>query len=251
MTATTKVPLGASTTVRKWYLDVNTGTVDAPVWTGVFGITNFQPALTPGLQDDSDFDSQGYGSQTATKLDWSLTATVSRKSQADAPTAYDPGQEALRLIANNLGVDNRIQVRWYEMEPGGPRVEAYSGFGVVTWSPQGGAMDALDTVQVVINGQGQRTAIAHPDASADVPVINSLSPTTVAAAGGDEVVINGDYLTGATAGTGGGTPLATTPWALGGDGEIVFAAPAHAAGNVMVTVTTSAGTSNSKQLTYS
>ena len=69
MTATTKVPLGASTLVRKWYLDVNTGSVAIPVWVGVFGLLDFQPVLNPTLQDDSDFDSGGYKSSTVTALE--------------------------------------------------------------------------------------------------------------------------------------------------------------------------------------
>lgn len=251
MTATEKTPLGASTLVRKWYLDVNTGTSGSPTWVGVFGMLNFQPTFNPTLQDDSDFDAQGYKSSTVTALEWGATLTVSRKVQAASPTAYDPGQEFLRTTSETQGSLNHVQVRFYEMSPGGPRVEAYSGWAAVTWSPQGGAMDALDTVSVTLTGQGQRSDIAHPDASADVPAIVSLTPSSAAAAGGEEVVISGDYFTGATAVSVGGTPLATTAWTLMNDGQIVFTTPAHAAGNVMVAVTTPAGASNNKQLTYS
>jgi hypothetical protein len=162
MPATTKVPLGEATTVRKWYLDVNAGTHASPVWTGVFGITEFQPALEPTLQDDSDMDSGGYKSQTVTALAWSLAMKVVRKVQADDAEAYDVGQEILRAAAENMGVGNQVEVRWYEMEPDGPREEAYSGYAAVSWSPDGGAMDALDTVSVTLTGKGARTAITHP-----------------------------------------------------------------------------------------
>lgn len=249
MSVPARTPLGASTTVRKWYLDVNTGTDTAPVWTGVFGITNFQPTYNPTLQDDSDFDSQGYKSSTATALEWGATLTVSRKAQADAPTAYDPGQEKLRAVASTLGTSNRVQVRFYEMEPNGPREEAYSGYCAVTWAPQGGAMDALDTVQVTLTGQGQRSDITHPDGTSDTPVITSLSPSTGVAAG-DEIVLSGSYLSGATAVTVAGTPLASSAWDVVSDGEIVFVAPAHATGAATVTVTTPGGTSASVNLTY-
>ena len=79
MPATTKTPLGASTVNRKWYLDVNTGTPETPTWVGVFGITDFTPGLSPVLQDDSDYDSEGYGSQTKTGASWTLSGTVARK----------------------------------------------------------------------------------------------------------------------------------------------------------------------------
>lgn len=162
MPATTKVPLGASTTNRKWYLDINTGTDLVPVWTGVFGVTDFTPALDNTLQDDSDYDSEGYKSQTKTASQWSLTGAVKRAVTEALATAYDPGQEALRLAGDENGVANSVQVRWYEMEEDGPRVEAYSGRGAVSWTPNGGPMDALSTANFSIMGQGKRTPIAHP-----------------------------------------------------------------------------------------
>ena len=249
MTVPTRTPLGASTLVRKWYLDVNTGTDAAPVWTGVFGMLNFQPSFTPTLQDDSDFDAQGYKSSTVTALEWGASLTVSRKVVDNAPTTYDPGQEKLRAVSETQGTSNHVQVRFYEMTPGGPRVEAYSGHVAVTWSPQGGAMDALDTVQVTLTGQGQRSDITHPDSSSDTPVITSLAPNTAVAAG-EEIVLRGSYLTGATAVTVAGTPLATADWTFIDDGEIVFIAPAHATGTAAVSVTTPAGTSPTVNLTY-
>ena len=94
MPATTKVQLGAATTVRKWYLDVNTGTTAAPEWTGVFGVTNFKPNLNPTWKDTSDFDSGGDMSSTATARAWGCDFKVERKSTASDPTIYDPGQEA-------------------------------------------------------------------------------------------------------------------------------------------------------------
>lgn len=163
MPATTKTPLGANTTNRKWYLDINTGTEAVPTWVGVFGISDFTAALDNTLQEDSDYDSEGYRSSVKTASQWSLSGTVQRKVTAADPTAYDPGQEALRLAAEENGVANSVHVRWYEMEEGGPRVEAYEGNGAVVWTPNGGAMDALSSAGFTITGQGARTAITHPD----------------------------------------------------------------------------------------
>ncbi len=164
MPATTKTPLGASTTVRKWYLDVNTGTDAAPNWVGVFGMSEFKPGREPTLQDDSDFDSEGYKSQTKTAEAWSAEFKVFRKVTTADATAYDPGQEELRKRAQGkMGPSNSIQIRYYEMEPGGPRVEAYKGNAAVSWAPEGGAMDASDVVAVTLTGQGKLEAITHPD----------------------------------------------------------------------------------------
>jgi hypothetical protein len=250
MTATTRTPLGASTLVRKWWLDVNTGTTASPVWTPVGGLTNFTPSLNPTLQDDSDFDSGGYKSSTVTALDWGASFTVSRKVQPNAPTTYDPGQEKLRTTSLLMGVENTVEIRFYEMSDGGPRVEAYQGNAAVSWSPSGGAMDALDEVAVTLTGQGERTAITHPDTAADLPVIYSLSPSSTGVAGGGQIQVKGAYFTGATALKVNGTAVAAANWSVISDGLIVFTAPAQTAGAYPVVVTTAAGTSAGVNLTY-
>lgn len=154
-------PLGASTTNRSWRLEVDTGTTPGtPVWTPVRGRTDFQPALNPTLQDDSDMDSGGYKSQTVTAIDWSLAFKVARKTDGAATPAYDAGQEALRLASNQMGVANSVHVRWFETEA--PKTEAYEGQAAVSWSPDGGGMDGLSTVSVTLTGQGQRLAVANP-----------------------------------------------------------------------------------------
>jgi hypothetical protein len=163
MPATTKVPLGASTTVRKWYLDVNTGTFASPTWVGVFGMAEFKLGIDPTLQDDSDMDSGGYKSQTKTAESWGVELKVARKVTVASSTAYDPGQEVLRLKSiGTFGPANAVDIRVYEMEPSGPRIEAYRGNAAVTWSPDGGAMDATDMVSVTLTGQGRLTPITHP-----------------------------------------------------------------------------------------
>ncbi len=166
MPATTKVPLGASTTQRKWFLDVDTDPTGSATWVGVFGVTEFKFNLEPNLEDDSDFDSGGFQSETKTAEKWAVETKVARKVTAADPTAYDPGQEFLRVAAiGKMGPANSVHIRFYEMEPGGPRIEAYDGLAAVTWSPEGGEMTALDMVAVTLSGQGQLIAITHPTLS--------------------------------------------------------------------------------------
>ena len=241
MAATVKVPLGATTTVRKWYLDVNTGTTTSPVWVGVFGITKFQPSLKPTWVDTSDFDSSGDMSSTATARAWGAVFGIDRKSQASTPTAYDPGQEFLRLKAENIGLLNSVQVRFYEMEPGGPRIEAYMGTAGVEWSPDGGAMSAIDAVTVTLTGQGKRTIITHPDTVASVPVLYSFTPITGPAAGGTLVTITGSGFTGTT-GIKFGT-IAAPSYTVLSDNTIVVVTPAVVASTVTVVVTNATGPS--------
>lgn len=139
-----------------------TTAISSSDWVKVRGIKNFQPVVNTTNQDDSDYDSDGWGSQTSTKLDWQMTATVGRKvDKTTTPPSYDVGQEALRAVAGTLGDSNTASLRWCEMGPS-VRVEAYTGQALVTWTEAGGAMDALDDVNITMVGQGPRTPITHP-----------------------------------------------------------------------------------------
>jgi hypothetical protein len=248
MTATTKTPLGAETTNRKWYLDVDTTpTAGSSTWVPVLGITAFQPlADEANLADDSDFDSGGFGSQAKTATAWSATCTVARKVQQANATQYDPGQEYLRTNSiGKVGLASVVHVRYYEMEPGGPRVEAYSGWATVSWAEQGGDMKALDTVQVTLTGRGQLATISHPDtAAAVIAVVNSATPSALSAAGGQLVRITGTAFTGTTGATGVkfGTVNATA-YDVISDSLIEAISPAHTAGTVAVVVTNAVGAS--------
>lgn len=244
MTVTTKVPLGADTLNRKWYLDVNTGTHASPTWTGVFGITEFTPAIAQTVQNDSDFDSGGWGSDTVTMNKWSIALKLARKTQASDATVYDTGQEVLRAASDDIGVDNRVEVRWYEYEgeAGGAEVEAYMGYASVSWSDDGGDTGALSTVSVTLNGQGARTAITHP-ATAAVPTVYSVSPATDVEAGGELVTIRGIRFTGATTGDILFGAVPSTEFVVHNDSTIYAVAPAQAAGAVNVTVENATGVS--------
>lgn len=257
MPATNKVPLGASTGNRKWYFDVdqNDG-VGTASWLPILGITNGAPNIdNANLEDDGDFDSSGFQSQTKTASGWSAQLTVARKSTVADVTAYDPGQEKLRIKSiGKFGVANRVFIRMYEMEPSGPRVEAYTGSAAVSWQEQGGAMSALSTVQVTLTGQGQLATITHPDTGAAIPTISSLTgsgsvtATTLPAAGGKVVTIRGNRFLGASAVTFIGT--AATDFLVVSDGLIEAIVPAHAAASGSLVVTNAAGASTGFAITY-
>lgn len=251
MTVPTRTPLGASTLNRKWYLDINTGTTEAPSWVGVFGLLEFKPNIEPTLQDDSDFDSEGYKSQNVTALAWALEFKVGRKTIEGSPTAYDPGQEALRLASEEMGENNKVHVRWYEMTPDGPRAEAYEGFAAVSWTPDGGGMDANDSASVALTGKGKRNAITHPEGATVVAAISSLSPNTAGTAGGDLIIIIGTGFTGATEVEVNNVEVDEGDWEVVSDTKIAMIAPAAAAGAKAVTVLNAAGESAGSNLTYS
>jgi hypothetical protein len=147
-----------STLARKWKLDVNTGTVASPVWTPVRAIGELKTTVESNMEDDSDYDSDGWASESKTQMKWSLETKVLRKIGVTSSN-YDPGQEALRQAADKFGSPGTPQVRWYDRD-GGP--EAYSGFASVSWEPEGGEAKDLDTVTIKLSGQGKRTLITNP-----------------------------------------------------------------------------------------
>jgi hypothetical protein len=82
---------------------------------------------------------------------------------------------------------------------------------------------------------------------AAVPVITSLNPNQGPTAGGNTVTVTGTSLTGATAVKFGTT---TATFTFVADTQINATAPAHTAGSVQVTVTTSGGVSAGVTYTY-
>lgn len=157
-----RTPLGPSELNKRWYLDVNTAAPGATeaTWTPVNGIMEFTNGFEGNEEDDSDFDSDGWESTTVTRGKWTVEFKCRRASTAADSAIYDAGQEFLRSKQDAFGVDNRAEVRFYEM--GNARAEAYQGFTSVNWSLDGGDNKGLDRASVTLNGQGKRNKIAHP-----------------------------------------------------------------------------------------
>ncbi len=247
-----RVALGAATVIRKYYLDINTGTHASPTWTPVNGVSEFKPTLAATMQDDSDWAGAGGLSSVKTAEQWGLEFKLQRKVKATDAAAYDVGQEAIRTAADALLGSNVVEVRWYEVTTSGPTSECYQGYAAVEWNPDGGGLAALDQVAVKLIGRGLRTAATHPDAAGAVPTVTSISPATGPAAGGTLVEIHGTGFfaagvddivasTGIKFGGSGGT--AATSWITESDNVVFAVTPAHAAGTVAVVVYNSNGIS--------
>lgn len=233
-----RTPLGASTVNRHWYVDVQDPAAPG-VWVPVMGITDYKPMPSdPGLQDDSDFDGGGWTSSTNTKLSTGGSGKVARKTLANSAVTYDPGQEILRKAALGLGPANRVLCRVYEMEPNGPRVVAYQFYAAVSWAPDGGGMDALDSVSFTLTGQGPATPITHPSGDTATAVITGFGASGKAA--GATLTIRGIYFTGATAAQVTFNGVAATSIEVVDDGTLNAVLPAGAAGQTPVVVKGSA-----------
>lgn len=193
MPVPTTAPLGATTSQRKWKLDVDVSATAVPNWVRVMGMTDFTP--NPGTvasEDDADYDGAGYGSASAVGLDWGASGTFRRAPGRATPTQYDPGQEFLRLKGRKTGTANTAHVRFYEYDPvtGSPMVEAYEGYAMVVYANSGGGPRALSTATLTLTGQGELLDITHPaSAGAAQPVISGFDVASVPAAGGVQVVM--------------------------------------------------------------
>lgn len=250
MPATAVVPLGPETLNRKWRIDVNDtangGTYAAPVWEGVAGVSDFKDGFTPDLIENGDFDSGGAHSKVVTATDWTNTFKVERKTVLTALTTYNRGQEILRGASNGIGVDNQVDVRWYEMTAGGPKVEAWRGYAVVGWDPDGGDFTAKSTVSVTLSAAGARTAITHPDGAAVVPVLISVSPAVGVQAGGTLHTLRGVGFFAAGVSSVASMKLGVTnvpTFLVRSDNELVFLAPAKTAAVFVIYVTNAVGES--------
>lgn len=151
-----------SALARKFRIDVDTSLTPTPTWTQIKGVMEFKADTPANLEDDSDYDSEGWQSQTKTALAWVNTLKVVRRRDPADVTDYDAGQEALRAKAYLFGEDGVAHVRWYDRD-GGP--EAYEGYAEVAWAPEGGAMTALELVTITLTGRGKRLDLDNPNAA--------------------------------------------------------------------------------------
>jgi len=137
-----------------WWVDV----FILQSWTPVRGISQFNPDLSVSTDAVVPMTNDGWAFPVKSSMGWSIGFTVQRKPTFDAQPVYDPGQEALRdAVEDPWGV---VQVRWYKVDTVGG--EAYSGIGIVQYSPSGGGTSDLDTATVTITGQGPRRRIDFP-----------------------------------------------------------------------------------------
>lgn len=155
MSETTPAPPLTPTVNTAWRVDVNTSATETPDWTQVRAANNISPAVNGTVQDATDYDSEGWGSDAVTLRKWQIGLGLLRKQNAAG--AYDPGQEALRTAADDLEL---VHVRWYDRSSA--TGEAYEGYALVQWAPAGGDATGLQTVNATLLGQGARTPIANP-----------------------------------------------------------------------------------------
>ncbi|AGK80398.1 hypothetical protein SFUL_5510 [Streptomyces microflavus DSM 40593] len=143
---------------RQWRLEVNMGTAAVPDWKLCPGITAFQPASEPNIEDSGDYEGDGWAGNTKTGQEWEVSLTINRRV---APTAkvFNPVHEAFRLAHFAYGAANKVHVRYMD-RTGLP--EAYEGRAIPTWAPSGGERTALGQVEITLTGDGPLLPIDNP-----------------------------------------------------------------------------------------
>ena len=160
-TAHVSQPL-TSELARRWKLEVDTAdSAVSPTWVPVRGIGEFTDKQDDKMQDDTDYDSDGYGSETKTLINWSNELTLVTKTNATTGV-LDAGQAKLKAARRQFGEAGTVHIRWYDRN--GVVGDAWEGWASVGWDPQGGSADDLDKVKVTLRGQGAPIAITNPAA---------------------------------------------------------------------------------------
>ncbi|MGW4469666.1 phage tail tube protein [Nonomuraea sp. NPDC004354] len=145
-----------------WALDVNTGTEAAPVWTAVKGLSSLKENIESSMEDDSDFDNDGWGSSQVTQRTWKLDCEAKRKKQTGSPTFIpDAGQQFILDAGNLVGVGSNVQIRYYRRD-GDPK--AWMGYVSVEYKGGGGEVKNLEPFSFTLHGQGERVPITNPAA---------------------------------------------------------------------------------------
>ncbi|MFI6485154.1 phage tail tube protein [Nonomuraea sp. NPDC050663] len=147
---------------KDWTLEINTGTTASPTWTTVKGLTKMGFEIESETEDDSDFDSDGWGSDVVTQRKYKLTVEGRRKRDAaSAGFVPDAGQEALRTAGLVVGLEASAEVRWYRKD-GSP--DAFTGTVAVQYKGGGGETTDLEPFEAELSGQGKPVAITNPAA---------------------------------------------------------------------------------------
>lgn len=224
---------------RRFRVDVNMGTLAVPDWQQLMGIEEIKPTFAPRREGDESIEDDGAMRNVTTGYSWGLELKLIHRTAADGIT-WNAVQELLRTRAQaGTTAAGEVQIRVYDRN--GLNGENFTGWCLVTWTPDGGGGAARDTVAVVLSGQGARADLVNPLANL-TPIVASVTPSTgLATAGGEQIIITGTHFTGATAVAVGVT--AVTDYAVVDSTRIAAITPAKAAGTYQVAVTTPAGTS--------
>lgn len=164
---------------RRYRCEVDMNPVGSvPSWALIPGITEFTPKIEPTHQETTTYDSEGWGEQAVTLLAWSLEMTLAHRAHP-VTGQFSPTQEFLRRASLKFGGASYVRVRYFDRHGA---EDAHEGSALVTWEPEGGGPDELDTISVTLTGSGPLVEIPNP--VAPVVTLNPSEEPTFAGADG-------------------------------------------------------------------
>jgi hypothetical protein len=146
---------------RRYRLEVDmapTGSATTPEWALVPGITEFTPTAEPTIQDVSTYDTDGWAEQAKTMLTWQIELTIAHRAHP-VTGQFNAAQEWLRRSALAFGAAAYVHLRFYDRFGA---QDAHEGSALVTWEPEGGGPDEVDTISVTLSGNGPLVPIPNP-----------------------------------------------------------------------------------------
>ncbi|MGW7416135.1 phage tail tube protein [Streptomyces sp. NPDC054863] len=147
---------------RRYRLEIDMGTTPGtPIWSLIPGVTEFAPKIEPTQQEVTTYDAEGWVEQAVTMLAWSVEATIAHRAHP-ITGKFNAAQETLRKAARTFGAKSYVSVRYYDRNGAD---DAQQGLALVTWEPDGGGPDEVDTIKVTLTGSGPLTEIANPAAA--------------------------------------------------------------------------------------
>lgn len=215
---------------RRYQMDVSN---DGTNWVPFKGIQDFAPSEKPTVTDTTDFDTDGFVSNTKTLTEWTLTVKAKRPTNAGV---MDPGQEIVRATQYQFGGTSLVYVRWYDRD-GQP--DAWQGIAVPEWTISKSAVADVEEITVKFDATGPLTSISNPVSAANAPVISVVAPSGAGA--GVIIQIQGAYFTGTTGVKFGGSAVAQ--FSVVSDSFLVVTLASGTAGSAPVVVTNSTGSS--------
>ncbi len=126
-------------------------------WTRVYGLTEFTPPVfDKNQEDDSSYDSAGFGSVIGTGLSWSSEGSV---KVPRASLTADPGQVILKAAGESLLEDGFVHVRFSNAET---PTTGRTGIADAKWTVNGGPHTDLTTASFELAGRGGLATVTIP-----------------------------------------------------------------------------------------
>lgn len=147
----------------KYGVQINLGTIAAPIWVWINGLQTWEPKTKVKLEDDSDITYDGWESQANAGNSYSVDfdGLVKGENEAGEFTA-DPGMWALKVAAEQTGSEGHVHIRFWRTDD---LDEAKEFFAAVDASLKGGKPNELQKFGGSLAGRGKPTDIAKPGAA--------------------------------------------------------------------------------------